>query len=717
MYKKLNLEFSSQRLPLIILAIWLAIIAALVWQRVCESPQPPIYDALSYIEKAKAFWDNVSQGLPQNPFNIGNSSRPPGTVLLSYPFGFSNDYRGFLFRSVIVPFIIWVIAILISTLPMPCGSKPRSFWPAVLAVFLLGPMPFFFQFECPAHAYWGLMDGFLASLAALAVACSGRSLMKKSRAWVVAAAAIAAFCPLVKPSGSLVLLLTAIFWSGIVLLSIFRSNVQERSANVRFWLFGTIVFFVFGGGISWMCLHSQYLSTGVITFYKQAMVILKSEFSESITFPIFLSKLYSLFGPQIIIMVILGGFLIWKRPNNCSFEPPTWLFLIASILFCLVGGWFWIVTSGFQARYFYPFALMIIVPLVIISFRKISALDITLTAFTLWGVRIACIIPAINLIGLLLVQNPNDQWQKISGVSMKIGSGAAGVQIANNLLKALTKTNKSAVVYMTNMNIENSSFYSYGYYEKIIHPSSLSYTTVLPVDWQRPSTYRIPEILAVNYILFKPISSSQQEKAFNIKKINSLGEEELIFEAFLSTLKTENGLLTMFENQFCRLSEITDKSRLKDAFTSFIKTKSWRPVFVEENEVASAIESKSNPVSITLKVPTRKINNNFETISFSGNNLIISGWGFLDGMNSDFLKSYILLKKNDIVTVFSVNVQIRKDVTKFFNKSGLTLDSTGFFIQIPSENLEKGHYQIGLYILRGNQVGMIYSEKYMDIGK
>ena len=116
-------------------------------------------------------------------------------------------------------------------------------------------------------------------------------------------------------------------------------------------------------------------------------------------------------------------------------------------------------------------------------------------------------------------------------------------------------------------------------------------------------------------------------------------------------------------------------------------------------------------------MPTRKINNNFETISFSGNNLIISGWGFLDGMNSDFLKSYILLKKNDIVTVFSVNVQIRKDVTKYFNKSGLTLDSTGFFIQIPSENLEKGHYQIGLYILRGNQVGMIYSEKYMDIGK
>lgn len=408
--------------------------------------------------------------------------------------------------------------------------------------------------------------------------------MHKSRAWVVAAVAVAAFCPLVKPSGSIVLALITIFWSGGALVSILRSGVQDRFASVRFWLFGTIVIFVLGGAVSWMCLHSQYL-TVVETYYKQAIVILQNEFGKSLTYPIFQSAMYSIFGPQIIIMLILGGFLIFKRPNDCRFQPPTWVLLLASILFCLVGGWFWIFTSGFQVRLFFPFALMFTVPLVIISLRKIAYCDIALPAFALWGLRMACIIPALNLMCLLLVQNPNDQWQSISGVSMNIGSGRAGVQIANNLLEELTNTNKSAVVYSTNMTTESSSFNCYGYYQHIVHPSSLSFTSVFPTDWQRPSTYRICEILKSDYILFKPISNSQQEKAFSINSINSLGDEEFVFEAFFSTLKPENGLLTMFENHFCRLSKITDKSRFKDALGSFLKTKSWRPVFLEANEV------------------------------------------------------------------------------------------------------------------------------------
>jgi len=721
MLEKLNLELFFRRLPFLILLVWLAFIAALVWQRVCESPQPPIHDALLYLEKAKAFWDNASQGWPKNPFNIVSPGRPFGTVLLSYPFGFTNDYHGFLFRSVFVPFLIWVIAILISGWPLQRTGKSSSFWPVVLSAFLLGPMPFFFQFEYPTNAYWGLVDGFLASLAALAVACAGRSLIQKSWAWVVIAAVIAGFCPLVKPSGCLVLLLTAIFWSGGALVMIFRRGIQDRIAGIRFWLFGTIVFMFFGGVVSWMCLHSQYLSPEIIAYYKQTMVIMHSDFGQPMTFPFFQSVINSIFGPQIIIMFILAGFLIWKRTENYCFQPPVWVFLIASVLFCFVGGWFWIFASGVsQVRYFYPFALMVIFPLIIISFRKIYSLSITLPAFTKWGICIISILPALNLLCLLAMQNPNDQWQKISGVSMNIGSGKDGVQIADKLLRELKNTNKSAVVYFVNITtVESSSFHCQGYLEKIIHPSSPYFASIFAIDWVRPSTYRIPEILGTDYILFSPITSTQQKEILNINKVNSFSEEELIFDAFLSSLTNENGLSTMFENQSCRLSKITDKSRLRKAFDGLIKSRSWRPVFIQENEIAEALalKSRSNQVSIKLKEPTHKIISNFETINLSGSNLTISGWGFLEGMNSDSLKSYILLKNNDIVTVFSMNVQIRKDVTDFYKISGLALDSTGFLAQIPVENMEKGHYQVGLYIIRGHQTGMFYSDKYQDIGK
>lgn len=127
-------------------------------------------------------------------------------------------------------------------------------------------------------------------------------------------------------------------------------------------------------------------------------------------------------------------------------------------------------------------------------------------------------------------------------------------------------------------------------------------------------------------------------------------------------------------------------------------------------------EFESDQVSTSIQIPTVKINCNFETISVSDNKLTISGWGVLQGMNTDSLKTYILLQKNEKVTVFSVAIKDRKDVTRVFKESGLNLDSSGFLAQIPFANLEKGRYQIGLYIVRGNHTGMTYSGKYIDVG-
>ncbi len=64
-----------------------------------------------------------------------------------------------------------------------------------------------------------------------------------------------------------------------------------------------------------------------------------------------------------------------------------------------------------------------------------------------------------------------------------------------------------------------------------------------------------------------------------------------------------------------------------------------------------------------------------------------------------------------------MNVFIRKDITNAFKSTRINLDSSGFFVKIPIEKIEKGHYNIGLYIVRGNQTGRIYSDKYIDIGK
>jgi hypothetical protein len=693
------------------------LIGIFIWQRVCESQQSPLYDALSYLQKAKSFWENVSNGWKENPLNLIQPVRPPGTVLLSYPFGFTNDYRGFLFRTVFVPFVIWIVALLIAIFPTRT-KKHQTFWPFLFAVFLLGPMPFFFQFEIPTQAYWGMVDGFLAALAALAVACAGRSLIKKSITWVFFSAFFATFCLLVKPSGSLVLLLTTMFWSGGAFIGILKSDFKSRSKAVRFWLLGTSIFIVLGGTISWMCLHSKYLSPEVVSFYKQATSILQSEQARLFTFQFVKFVINSLFGPQFLIVVIVIMLIYRAKFNAIRFQVPDWVFFTASLLFLFVGGWFWIFASGVsQLRYFYPFALMFIIPLVFISFRNFVAMYFALPRFFLWSLCIVSLLPALNIVLLLSVKNPNGQWQNVSGVSMNVRSTGAGVEIAKNLQKEINLTNESPQVYSISYSSEITSFSCYGWYQNIIDPELPYFTVRLPIDWQRPTTYRISEIIEADYIIFQPLIKSEQERILHLKKINSLSDEEQVFDAFLSSLSPENGLLTKFENQECRLSKITDKEKLKEVFDIFIKSKSWRPVFIKENEIASAfaLKSTSRKVALNVKELTSTINSYFDIVDISKNYIKIVGWGFLEGFNSDSQKSYILFKKDKQIISYSTVLQIRTDLTTGFIKTGLNLDSAGFQVKIPANNFEKGQYQLGLYIEKGNNSGILFTDKFVNI--
>jgi hypothetical protein len=48
-----------------------------------------------------------------NPLKLEPTARPPGSIIMSYPFGFSLDFRGFLFRSVFLPILSIGLAVYI----------------------------------------------------------------------------------------------------------------------------------------------------------------------------------------------------------------------------------------------------------------------------------------------------------------------------------------------------------------------------------------------------------------------------------------------------------------------------------------------------------------------------------------------------------------------------------------------------------------------------
>jgi hypothetical protein len=126
---------------------------------------------------------------------------------------------------------------------------------------------------------------------------------------------------------------------------------------------------------------------------------------------------------------------------------------------------------------------------------------------------------------------------------------------------------------------------------------------------------------------------------------------------------------------------------------------------------------KSNQAFIDLKAPTGKTKHGIEILKTEGNNITVGGWGFIQGTNTDNLKSYILLRKDNKVNIYSVQKSIRKDVTNVYKDTKLNFDSSGFFCQILTNNLEKGTYQVGIYMVKGDQAAMIYPNKTIDISK
>jgi hypothetical protein len=140
-------------------------------------------------------------------------------------------------------------------------------------------------------------------------------------------------------------------------------------------------------------------------------------------------------------------------------------------------------------------------------------------------------------------------------------------------------------------------------------------------------------------------------------------------------------------------------------------------VIGSDPEIKTDTIINSSIQSFTLKQQTNDISYNVEKVTKTGEFLTVSGWGFLQWLDTKNIKSYVLLKQSRNVHVFSVNVQSRKDVTDCFASTKLNLDSSGFQTRIPTASLKKGNYRVGLYLEKGNKTGMVYTDKFVEIAE
>jgi len=127
--------------------------------------------------------------------------------------------------------------------------------------------------------------------------------------------------------------------------------------------------------------------------------------------------------------------------------------------------------------------------------------------------------------------------------------------------------------------------------------------------------------------------------------------------------------------------------------------------------------SFSQAVDITLKKSTTEVACCFDQVEVKDSVIMLTGWGFLKGLDDKILKTYILLRQEEKVLIFSVIPRERKDVTRAFSQYQLRLDSTGFRARIPVALLKRGSYRVGLYLVKGQDRGVFYTVKTVTVGE
>lgn len=141
----------------------------------------------------------------------------------------------------------------------------------------------------------------------------------------------------------------------------------------------------------------------------------------------------------------------------------------------------------------------------------------------------------------------------------------------------------------------------------------------------------------------------------------------------------------------------------------------WALAFVNYRLVPHHETFTSEQVSLQIHESGKAIKHYIDTYEDLSEGVNIIGWGYLDGLNTDDIKHYVVLKKSDKTIIYSSQNQLRKDVTTHFKDSGLDLDHSGFFAKVPKKGLQRGEYQVGLYIVKSDYRGVIYTDKYVTV--
>lgn len=583
-------------LPHIVLTFWFIFVGVAVWRHAARSTQPPIYDALTYAGKAKNVWAALRGKRMLELLHTRPADRPPGSVVMSYPFGFDATFHGFHFRSVFIPFVLACLAVCMA------GFRERpsrtAHWRLVCLGLCVSSMPIFFQFEysdaAPSPVFWGLVDNFMAGVSGVAAAATIQSLRRSSLVWLGVALLASAFSFLIKPAGLLTMgLVTSCFvtMATLGLLSP-RLTEAERRRGQRFLYCGILLAALLHGFTVAAAFVSSYLSPANVSFYAGAVALLRRDMVTPVTVRLLHRSIHTSIGYPLLASLLLATVLCLAREQRSGkagehrlpgFSLGLAGFAVAAFT---LGALFVVETDLTTVRYSVPSVLMgiiFLVPLLLRVSQTAPAWGKTVLTF-LWS------LPPLSLGCLLLFSAPSVRAQRLAGVNLTSGGTAEEVRQAGRLIEKLRRQDRWAVVYSFYSGSATAAFECVGHWRQLIEPGRPNFRVRLPLDWRRPPAFRLNDIATADYVLFSPLRDpALRRRAVSPGTLMTFEQESALFHALFMDLGEGAGVQVAWDGESARLLRVTNAAALSQALIALLDDYTMRAEFLSANpELAKA---------------------------------------------------------------------------------------------------------------------------------
>jgi hypothetical protein len=127
-----------------------------------------------------------------------------------------------------------------------------------------------------------------------------------------------------------------------------------------------------------------------------------------------------------------------------------------------------------------------------------------------------------------------------------------------------------------------------------------------------------------------------------------------------------------------------------------------------EQEKPKAAQKVSQLQDFALPQETNDLDLSVDRVEDEGGIITVVGWAAIKNRDSIDDVKYLVLKSQNKTYIFdSFSLWKRPDVTKQYK---INRDDSGFNVFIPKEKIEKGEYNIGLIVKKGNMTSFQYSQ-------